>query len=130
MTITITDRPEGQREDYLFVEDAEGRRFKALHELRTNDKAQPVLAISLAPVDADGKALRVGEGVPDVTYHTHTFTEAELSAPDFDIDARVATILRDLGHRKAVEMAARAKVLALGNVWRAGELNLKQGADQ
>jgi hypothetical protein len=128
MTLTRIDRPEGQREDYLFFADAEGRTFKALHELRSNDKAQPVLAISIAPIDAEGHALLLAEDVPDVTNHTHTFTEAELTAPDFDMDARVAAILRDLAGRKSAEMAARAKVSTLGDAWRSGAINLGGGS--
>lgn len=119
----ITDRPKGQREDYLFVSDGE-QTFKALHEIRLTDLGQPVVTISLAPVDADGKALRRSDDEPDVIWHSHTFTEAELTAPDFDMDARVGGILADLVAAKRREMAARAKVETLGDAWRAGTLNL------
>jgi hypothetical protein len=122
--ITITERPKGQRDDYLFVSDGE-QTFKALHELRGNDGGQPVVAISLAPVDADGKALRRSDDEPDVIWHSHTFTEAELTAPDFDMDARVGSILDDLAAAKRREMAARAKVTTLGDAWRSGNLRLK-----
>lgn len=121
--IKIIERPEGQREDYLFVE-ADGQRYKALHELRHTDKAQPALVISLAPVGADGHALRVGEGVPDVTWHTHTFTETELADPAFDMEARVAIILRALVERKARELASRARVGGLSDRWLRGDILL------
>lgn len=123
MSLTIAPRPEGQRDDYLFLE-AEGRRYKALHELRHNHAAQPALVISLAPVDEDGHALRVGEDVPDVTWHTHTFTETEMSDPAFDMDGRVGEILRSLVERKAAEMAARASVGGFSERWLRGDIHL------
>lgn len=123
MTITIAPRPEGQRDDYLFLA-SEGRTYKALHEIRNNVAGQPSLVISLAPVDEDGHALTLSNGEPDVSWHTHTFTETELADPDFSTDARVATILREMVARKAAEIAARARVAGLSEAWRGGALNL------
>lgn len=123
MTLTIAPRPEGQRDDYLFLE-AEGRRYKALHELRNTPAAQPALVISLAPVDAEGHALVLADGEADVTWHTHVFTETELSDPAFDADARVAAILRELVERKAAEIVAREKVAQLSEAWRGGAIDL------
>ncbi|MFN3990062.1 MAG: hypothetical protein ACK4IS_07370 [Erythrobacter sp.] len=116
-------RPEGQRDDYLFVSDGE-QTFKALHELRTSDRSQPVLVISLAPVDDQGKAIKLQNGEADVVWHSHTFTEVELASPDFDISGRIAAILADLAQRKRREMAAREQIGALGDAWRAGTINL------
>lgn len=119
----ITDRPKGQREDYLFVSDGE-QTFKALHEIRLTDLGQPVVTISLAPVDDAGKAIKLENGEADVAWHSHTFTETELSAQDFDLTARIAAMLADLAARQRRAMAARGKVSSLGDAWRAGTLNL------
>lgn len=117
----ITDRPEGQREDYLFIE-SDGQRYKVLHELR-QDGVLLWLVLSISPVDDDGKAVRVDDA-PDVTSHTHQLTECELSAPDFDLDKRIAVIIADLVSGKARAIAARQSMALLGDRWRAGTLNL------
>lgn len=120
------DHPEGQREDYLFITNEEtGDRFKALHELKHTDIDQPVLIISIAPVDEVGKAIRLETESPDVTYHSHTFTEEEMSQPGFELDGRVAEILRNLVDRKQSEMVARKGVFAIGESWKKGSINLE-----
>lgn len=125
--LSTTPRPDGQRDDYLFIEDADtGRRFKALHVGKLNPGGDPAVTISIAPVGADGKALANAAGEPDVTTLTHTFTEAELSDPAFDIDARVAAILTSLVERKHHELAGRSRVLRLGEHWGHGGLDLAQ----
>jgi hypothetical protein len=119
----LAPHPEGQREDYLFVTDGE-QTFKALMEQCMADGNQPALIISLAPVDAEGKALKLENGEADVIRHSHTFTDVELGDPDFDRDARIAEILSVLAQRKRREMAAREQIAAMGDAWRAGVINL------
>lgn len=119
----IAERPEGQRDDYLFIE-SEGQRYKVLHELR-QEGVLMWLVLSIAPVDEHGKAVRINDA-PDVTFHTHQLTEFELSAPDFDLDKRIAVIITDLVGAKAREMAARQSMALLGDRWRAGTLSLAQ----
>ncbi len=123
MTISIIERPEDQREDYLFIRSGE-HCFKALHELRHNAADQPVLAISIAPVDSEGKALKLSSGAADVTHHTHTFSVVELSAPDFNMDNRVGVILSALVERKIAELTARRTLLGIGDAWKGGSLNI------
>lgn len=122
-TITLTERPADQREDYLFLQSSE-HRFKALHELRHNDADQPILSISIAPVDSEGKALTLASGAADVTYHTHTFTEFELSDPAFNMDARIAVILRTLVEKKIAEITSRTTLASIGDAWKSGSLQL------
>lgn len=119
----ITERPAGQRDDYLFIE-SDGQRYKVLHELR-QDGVLLWLVLSIAPVDEDGKAVRVDDA-PDVTFHTHQLTECELSAPDFDLDKRIAVIIAELVAGKARAIAARQSMALLGDRWRAGTLTLAQ----
>ena len=122
----ITERPAGQREDYLFIEDGD-QRFKVLHELR-QDGARLWLVLSLSPVDQAGKALRIGDQ-PDIAWHTHQLTETELSAPDFDLDARISTIIAGLVAGKRREMEARSTISALTDRWRAGNLTIKENGN-
>ena len=124
-TISITERPADQREDYLFIQSGE-HRFKALHELRHNDADQPLLAISIAPVDSEGKALKLASGAADVTYHAHVFTEFELSDPDFNMDKRVGVILTGLVERKIAEVTARSTLAEIGIAWKTGSLSIGQ----
>ena len=122
MTISITDRPEGQREDYLFFTFAD-RTFKALHEVRTNDAAQPVVVLSIAPTDDAGHALSLPNGEPDVTWHSHTFTEVELSEEGFDLGQKITGFISAMADRKNREIAARASLAGVGDLWRSGGLN-------
>jgi hypothetical protein len=121
----IAERPEGQRDDYLFIE-SEGEHFKVLHELRQEGTAL-WLVLSIAPVDQDGKAMRIND-VPDVMYHTHHLTETELSAPDFDLDKRISAIIASLVAAKGREIAARRSMASLADRWRAGNITIAQDA--
>lgn len=111
-------RPNGQRGDYMFVGNAEtGTRFKVLHELRQAQNGDPVLVLSISPVNAAGKALRKAEDVPDVKWHTRTLTEAELSDPAFSVEAVVARLLVEMVDEKEIELSNRARALAIGESW-------------
>ena len=118
--------PEGQREDYLFFSDG-GQTFKALTEQRLDDKNQPILVISIAPVDAAGKALRLENGEPDVLWHNHAFPDFAPNCPQLEPAAIAPAILADLAARQRLQMATRANLAALKDAWRAGAINLNTG---
>lgn len=116
-----TARPAGQSAEYLFVENQDsGRRFKVKQELRTTAAGQLNLSVTLSPVDADGKALLDPAGSPDVTPHSHTFTQVELSDPAFDAEARVAEIIDGLVSSKEAEIKGRDAVAGVVSKWASG----------
>lgn len=111
-------RPAGQSEEYLFVHnETTGRSFKAKHELRTSPGGRPAIAVSISPVDAEGHALLNDAGAPDVKWHFHEFTEAELEDPAFDVEARVVTILAGSIDAKENDLAARDAIKKLSAKW-------------
>lgn len=118
-------RPTGQSADYRFVRnDESGRAFKAKHALATDAKGKPALIITISPVGEDGHALPNEGGLPDVSSHSHTFTDVELSAKDFDLEARVASILAVAVDAKEQELKSRESIQAFGEKWR-GEAALR-----
>ncbi len=124
--VTI-ERPAGQSEAYLFVQDIDtGARFKVSHQQRLSDGGQLAVTFSAAPIDDDGHALLDPAGSPDVSTWTHTFTATELGGTGFDLEARTATVIGELVDMKQREIAGRAGVLAIGDMWALGSINLSK----
>lgn len=120
-------RPTGQREEYLFIQNVgTSRRFKVRKELRPNIVGQLSLSVTLSPVDAKGKALLDPAGNPDVTPHSHTFTAVELSDPNFDAEARVAEVIDSLVTEKEAELIGREAVKAVAEGWGTGGIDLSK----
>jgi hypothetical protein len=110
--------PPGQRDDYMFVVNEEtGTRFKVLHELRAATNGDPVIALSLSPVDSKGKAVRKTNDEPDIKWHTRTLTEVELSDPAFDAEAVIAGLLVQMVDEKDTELSNRARAVAISSNW-------------
>jgi hypothetical protein len=111
-------RPASQAEHYRFFKNAEsGRVFKAKHEIGTAADGRPVITVTVSPVDGAGKALANPAGAPDVGSHGHHFTAVELADPDFDMDARVATILHSAVQAKEDELLLRDRLAGLSTAW-------------
>jgi hypothetical protein len=125
-------RPAGQSQDYRFVKNEEsGRAFKAKHELRTSSGGRPAIAVSISPVDAEGHALPNPAGDPDIRWHVHEFTAVELEDPNFDVEARIASILSSSVEAKENDLAAQDKIAGLSDKWRGkAALKLDQTAEQ
>lgn len=110
-------RPQGQSKEYRFLRLEGGRQYKAKEEGKVTIDGSPAISFSVAPVDAEGKALLNDLGEPDVTYHTHTFTEFELSLPGFDIAKVAAEKLTQLVENKERILNSKAKIKEFQQQW-------------
>lgn len=119
--LKLIDRPEGKSEDYLFFLNEEtGTIFKAKQTMATNSADQPMLIVTISPVDADNKALRNGADRPDIFRHEHVLTQAELTDPDFDPEVTMAGVLTFAIANKEAELAARQKAADFTAGWSGG----------
>lgn len=112
-------RPAGVSPDYRFVRDADtGRLFKAQHHMEETPGRDPVLKLSIAEVDEDGKALRIaGTDEPEIVWHSHTFTPTELASPEFDVEKRVSAMLYTAIEDRDRRAAARQALSGLTDKW-------------
>lgn len=125
--LKLIDRPKDKSEDYLFLLNEEtGNTYKAKQFMDTNAADQPVLVITVSPVDEDNKALRNAADRPDIFRHDHVLTQTELVDPDFDPEVTMATVLHQVIGNKETELASRKKAEDFSANWGAG-FNLTKG---
>jgi hypothetical protein len=111
-------RPASQSSEYRFLKNTDtNNNFKVKHELRTNPRAEPMLAVSVSQVDTDGKAIVDANGEPLIYWHTHAFTPVELTDLDFNAETRLAIILDTAIAEKERELTARKNLDALSAKW-------------
>ncbi|MBA2720570.1 MAG: hypothetical protein H0U52_15215 [Chloroflexi bacterium] len=108
-------RPEGQREEYRFIRNAEsGRTFKVLPHFEEAPGCPPTLKLSLSEVDDSGKAIVAEEGIePELFWHSHTFNDIELEDPDFDIESRIAAMLYAAVENHETKLKGREEVAGM-----------------
>lgn len=124
--LTNKERPEGQREDYLFVRSVEsGREFKALVAIDRTQQRDPVLKLSISEVGDDGKALRDEAGQTDIYRISHTVTQAERDAEGFDLTQTAQQLLAASVERFEEQDGALAAAKQLAAGW--GSLGLTEG---
>src|SRR5690349_8420430 len=93
--LKVITKPSGGSPDSRHYKNNDtGNTFKAKHVLDYNIAGQPVLIVTVTQTDANGQAVIDPElAAPLITSHSHTFTDAELSDPNFDAAARLDAIM-------------------------------------
>lgn len=109
MTLTKIARPEQASEDSLWFKDETGKIWHVDLEWRDptpRDQEGPNDLSVCVHVDSS-------EDTECEITHTHTFTEEELAAKDFDPDARVIALVDDLVHRRRSVVASKGALADL-----------------
>lgn len=107
MKITSVAAPAGADSKYQFFKDETGQTWKATIDTKVARPtmiaqadvdvapAELALVVTVSPVDDKGKALRDGDKPIIIDTKTHTITDVEMAAPDFDINNRIGQILTE-----------------------------------
>ena len=118
-----------EKTDYQFFKDDAGALWKASVTLKTarepmlgqaDVEAAPselAVAVTVSPVDADGKALRENDKPIIVDTHTHTFTNVEMQEPDFDPSERIMRIVAERVHAGKARVTGVEAIRALTDRW-------------
>lgn len=111
--------PKGRPDGPAYVQDETGQKFAIVTETRTAGDGAPAVAILVGPIDGDAAVAGI-----DFVTHTHTFTPEELSAPDFDAEARIAHLVDEMVERNRTAIANRDQVAGVLDKLKAGKLDL------
>lgn len=136
--IEVVAAPAGSDDRYQFFKDDTGQMWKATVDLKVArrpmlskadvEAAPSELAVSVvvSPVDSKGKVLRENDMPIIIDTHTHTFTNAEMAAEDFDPTERIMRVVAERITIGQSRLTGLDKINTLVNDWN-GKAKLKAG---